>query len=125
MIQGPHLFISSAEFRWAVAKILVRARKDKKLTQQDVAAVCRVRQSAVAQYESGEMTPSLSVFLRLAALLDLSIKELTGCLRYDVRKADGRTKLAAGSKASCDLRTPVHYREVGVQDDSSASKSME
>lgn len=111
----------SDEFKWQVGKILARARKDKKFTQQDVAAVAGIVPSAVAQFESGECTPSLVIFLRLAAFLELNVKELIGCLRYDVRK----TKPAAGPKASLDPTREDHYdTQVGVWDDSSAYKSM-
>lgn len=84
----------SQEFKDAVAKIMVRQRKHKKLTQSEVGAVAGVRQGAIMGYECGAGTPSLSVMLRIIQLLEIDINELTKCLRFDykVRRVDKRLR---------------------------------
>lgn len=52
------------------------ARKNKNLTQADVAAELNVTPATVSRYESGDMQPDNTTLLKLAVLLDCSIDYL-------------------------------------------------
>lgn len=104
----PIMFIepaSSEEFRVAVGKIFERQRKHLKLAQWELATAVGLRQrDTIYLYESGEVTPSLPVFLRLVKVLKIDMAEMMYCMRYDYRpyKKDRRLervwRLAAGPK---------------------------
>ena len=55
---------------------LRNARKRKGFTQEDVAKILGVSQSAVAQYELGAGAPNIKVAVRLARLLDTTCEDL-------------------------------------------------
>lgn len=58
----------------ALGSLLVAARKQMKLTQQQVADTLGVSRVAVGQWESGTTTPATSNLLRVCQLLDLNIE---------------------------------------------------
>ena len=55
---------------------LAEKRKEKKLTQAELASLVGVSQRAVAAYELGERHPSVSTAKRLGSALDFSWTEL-------------------------------------------------
>lgn len=58
----------------ALGSLLVAARKQMKLTQQQVADTLGVSRVAIGQWESGTTTPATSNLLRVCQLLDLNIE---------------------------------------------------
>lgn len=74
---------SSPEFKVAVGKIIERRRKQKRFTQQDLAARVGIRPTSIYQYEAGTFTPSMSVLLKIMYHLQISAAELMVCLKYD------------------------------------------
>lgn len=55
---------------------LARLRAERRLTQEELARRVGVSQPAIAQYESGTLTPKLYVTMRLASTLGTSIENL-------------------------------------------------
>lgn len=55
---------------------LKRARKAKKMTQEQLAAVIMVERSSVGKYESANVIPSPEVLKRIADALDVSVDYL-------------------------------------------------
>lgn len=80
-----------------MGRVFERARKDKRLTQAEVAAAAGVRQSVIGDYESGNTTPSLSVLIRVMLFLRVEFEELARCLRYDYKR---KPNADAGERSS-------------------------
>lgn len=64
----------------AVIAVLVRKRKEKKITQVQLAAGMRVPQSFISKVERGERRLDIVELLRMSQLLDVSIHEIIGTL---------------------------------------------
>lgn len=58
---------------YEIAKALILARVEKRLTQAQLAQKIKTRQSVISRVESGQSTPSLSLLKRLASALDTSL----------------------------------------------------
>ncbi len=56
-----------------IARALIRARIEKRLTQTQLAKKLKTKQSVISRVESGQTTPSLSFLKRLASVLDASL----------------------------------------------------
>jgi transcriptional regulator with XRE-family HTH domain len=61
-----------------LGKILKQKRKEKGLTQKDVAEATQIDQSIISSWERGTRSPSFLNIHKLCQLLDLSIDELLG-----------------------------------------------
>ena len=57
---------------------LVSLRKEKGLTQSDIAEKLHVSPQAVSKWENGDSMPDIDLLLPLAELLDVSVDELLG-----------------------------------------------
>lgn len=51
-------------------------RKEKKLTQRELAEVCNTNQNNISRYEKGERMPNLMMAKSLAKALDCTVDEL-------------------------------------------------
>lgn len=71
-------------------KVLKGLRKQKKLTQQDVAEIIGVDRVTLARYESGARLPSLEVLIKLADFFEVSVDYLLG--RTDSPSAKSENK---------------------------------
>ncbi|HNX91266.1 MAG TPA: response regulator [Candidatus Omnitrophota bacterium] len=58
------------------AENLRQIRLEKKLTQQELAAILEVRQSAVGMWETGRRTPKLHELRRMALVLNITVERL-------------------------------------------------
>lgn len=67
-------------------KRLLEARKEKGLSQEDVAKHLKTKGPAIGRYERDEMKPSIEVAAKMAELLDVSLDFLVG--RTDVNVDD-------------------------------------
>ena len=56
-----------------IARALIRARIEKRLTQAQLAKKLKTKQSVISRVESGQTSPSLSFLKRLASVLDTSL----------------------------------------------------
>lgn len=59
-------------------KRLLEARKNRGLSQEEVAKVLGTKGPAIGRYERDEMKPSVEVARKMADLLDVSLDYLTG-----------------------------------------------
>lgn len=67
-----------------IIKTLVQARKDKKLSQQEVAELADLKQPAIARIETGAHSPQLDTLLKLVDALDLKIEiKKSNCIDID------------------------------------------
>ena len=64
------------------AENLYHYRKERKLSQEDVALKIFVSQQCVSQWEKGQIEPTLTFLWRLADLFDVSLDELVGRKDY-------------------------------------------
>lgn len=55
---------------------LKKARKDAGLTQKELAECLNVYQKDISRWENGERTPSLEMFAKICAELDVSADEI-------------------------------------------------
>jgi|UPI0005D0F74B putative transcriptional regulator len=63
---------------------LIKARKDKKMTQQEVADAVGINRAFLANIERGQHTPSLEVARKIALVLESDMETLF--FKSDVRK---------------------------------------
>ena len=61
------------EFEYQIINALIKARAQKKLTQQQLADKIGVAQSALARFESGGVNPTLSFLKKVTSGLGLKI----------------------------------------------------
>lgn len=61
-----------------IKDILKKKRKEKNLTQEEIAKLLHISRGAYAQYEVGKNTPTTEVVLKLAELYDCSTDYLLG-----------------------------------------------
>ena len=66
--------LKETELEYQVARALIRARIEKKLTQAELAKKLKTKQSVISRVENAQTTPSLSFLKRLAEVLGLSLK---------------------------------------------------
>jgi len=59
-----------------IGKFIAKCRKDKNLTQKDLAFKLNVSDRAVSNWENGKNMPDLSLFKPLCEILDISINDL-------------------------------------------------
>jgi transcriptional regulator with XRE-family HTH domain len=64
-----------------MAAILKRLRKEKRLTQAQLAQALQVHQTAVSQWECGRTYPDRETIIKLAAFYSVSSDELLGIHR--------------------------------------------
>lgn len=57
---------------------LIKARKQKQLTQKAAAALIGIQASSLSAYEGGRKTPSIEIVMQIARAYDVSIDWLTG-----------------------------------------------
>lgn len=62
-----------SRLEYEIARALIRARIEKRLTQAQLARKLKTKQSVISRVESGQSTPSLSFLKRLAVVLDTSL----------------------------------------------------
>jgi len=62
-----------SRLEYEIARALIRARIEKRLTQAQLARKLKTKQSVISRVESGQSTPSLSFLKRLASVLDTSL----------------------------------------------------
>lgn len=65
--------LKESELEYQVARALIKARIDKKLTQAQLARKLKTRQSVVSRVENAKTVPTLSFLKRLAKVLNLSL----------------------------------------------------
>ena len=57
---------------------LTRLRKEKKITQEELAEFVGVTKASVSKWETGATTPDIQILPVLAAFFDVSVDELLG-----------------------------------------------
>ena len=59
-----------------IGKFILKCRKDKKLTQTELAEKLGVTDKSISNWENGRNMPDLSLFKPLCQILDISINDL-------------------------------------------------
>jgi transcriptional regulator with XRE-family HTH domain len=91
-------------------------REARGLTQQELAAVSGVPRPTIANLESGSANPTLSVLVRIASSLQVSIEQLIAAPRTDVQlHLAGRlpTRQRGGATVRRLLPDPIPGMEIG------------
>ena len=57
---------------------LIQRRKERGMTQEDLAACLSVSRQTVSKWENGECMPDADKFIRLSDILEISLDELAG-----------------------------------------------
>lgn len=74
-----------------IGKFIAKKRKEKKLTQQELAEKLNVTDKSVSNWENGKHMPDLSLFKQICDELDITINELLS--GEDIKKEDYQQKL--------------------------------
>lgn len=97
-----------------IAKILVSKRKEKGVTQDELANYIGVSKASVSKWETGQSYPDITLLPRLAAYFNISIDDLMG-YEPQLTKADIRKlyhKLTAEFSSAPVDEVMVHCREI-------------
>ena len=102
-----------------IGKFIQEKRKEKKLTQSDLAEKLGVSNRAVSKWENGLNMPDLSLFKPLCELLGISINELMsgrdiGEEKYREELEDNMIKLADYNKKKSDIIGYLILNLIGV-----------
>lgn len=65
---------------------LLKGRKEKGLTQEELAQEIGVTKAAISRYEKGERTPNIYLFAKMCSVLDISPDELIGAEKEKIPK---------------------------------------
>jgi ribosome-binding protein aMBF1 (putative translation factor) len=65
--------LKETQLEYEIARALIRARIEKKLTQTQLAKKMNTKQSVISRVESGTATPSLTFLKRLAQVLEVPL----------------------------------------------------
>lgn len=70
----------------SLGKLIRKARRDRDLTQSQVADMAGVSRSLIATIETGLGEPSLATLKKIAQVLDISMSELSAALLTDTKQ---------------------------------------
>lgn len=73
-----------------IGKFIAECRKNKKMTQQDLAEQLGITDRAISNWENGKNMPDLSLFKPLCHLLDITINDLMSGERVGVKEYQDR-----------------------------------
>ena len=59
-----------------IGKFILKLRKDKKMTQQELADILNVTDRAISHWENGRSIPDISLFKPICEVFDISVNEL-------------------------------------------------
>ena len=79
-----------------LAEIIAKHRKDKGMTQVELASIMGVTDKAVSKWERGLSYPDVASYPRLAEALDISVEELMG---FSEKRDDDKKILDVALKA--------------------------
>ncbi len=68
--------------RYMISERIKDLRKDNKLTQNDLAVLCKVKQSCVSKWERGATLPDAEMIIRLTEIFKVSADFLLGLKEY-------------------------------------------
>lgn len=66
--------VEETRLEYEIARVLIKARIEKGLTQAEVAKRMNTKQSVISRVENARTTPSLAFLKRLAEVLDASLQ---------------------------------------------------
>mgnify|MGYP001851850077 FL=1 len=72
-----------------IGKFIAKLRKEKKMTQQELADLLNVTDRAISNWENGRRMPDVTFFKPLCEILDISVNELVAGER--ISKEDKQT----------------------------------
>lgn len=61
-----------------VKDILIKERKNRNLSQQELADIIKISRGAYAKYETGKNIPPLDIIIRIANFYNVSLDYLSG-----------------------------------------------
>ena len=80
--------------------IIRELRKKEGLSQQELASLCRVHQTAVSQWENGRTAPDLESLKRLSDIFGVSVEKLIGAeTPADENRIPGFSSISAAGAA--------------------------
>jgi len=72
-----------------IGRLISKARKEKKMTQKDLANLLHITDKAVSKWERGISIPDISLLIPISNILDISVYELLGGeMREELSKKD-------------------------------------
>jgi len=95
-----------------VGKNIADRRKEKGLTQTELAAMVGVTNKAVSKWERGMNYPDIAILEPLAAALDLTVPELLGLAEHTAEKVTSAlSEISAEEKAAIKRKMKIEYIE--------------
>lgn len=101
-------------------KFISELRKEKGLTQKELAGMLYISDKAVSKWERGLSIPDVTLFVPLAELLEVSVTELLECQRIEkqdglnIEKADDIVKKVIGMSEDGLDRPRIKKKNVGI-----------
>ena len=77
--------------------IVVTLRKEKKISQTELAAQLGIHKNVLGRYERNEVFPSIEIARKISDILDVSLDYLSGKIEVDIDK-DTRKRILEVSK---------------------------
>ncbi len=73
-------------------KFIAACRKEKGLTQAQLAEKLNITDRAVSKWETGKSMPDSSIMLELCRILEISVNELLNGERIEIEHRDGKAE---------------------------------
>ncbi|WZL73959.1 helix-turn-helix transcriptional regulator [Clostridiaceae bacterium 35-E11] len=71
--QGNQSELFDNELQYKLVREIIRYRKERNLTQKELAEIIGTKQSAISRLESGKLNPSLEFLLKVAKALNVKL----------------------------------------------------
>lgn len=78
-----------------IGKFISKLRKEKKLTQEDLAEKLHINSKSISRWETGKCMPDISLLIPLSEILDISVQELITGEEINMKEIKEKTNAAA------------------------------
>ena len=94
-----------------VGKFISKLRKEKKLTQEQLAEKMSVSTNAVSKWERGLSFPDVSLYKKICNELDISIEELINGEKDNSEKAKEKAIISVATSKERQRKNPFRFRK--------------
>ena len=96
-------------------KFIAGCRKEKGLTQAQLAEKLNITDRAVSKWETGKCMPDSSIMLELCNILGVTLNELLSGERISLKQSDSRSRRKKGAKTQPQgLREKTIWKRVST-----------
>lgn len=99
-----------------IGKNIVRLRREKKITQEQLAAFIGVTKASVSKWETGQTTPDILLLPQLAAYFDVTVDALIGyCPQLSKEQIEKRCQELAAAFTVCPFDEVIEKTKQDVR----------